>query len=257
MCQLLGMSSRQPASVQFSLDGFIRRGGETDHHADGWGIAFFAEKQCRVFTDSQPSVSSPLVDSLRSQSIKSRNVIAHVRKATKGAISELNCHPFTRSLWGREWAFAHNGTLESYAPELDGRYRPGGETDSEAAFCHILQQLRDYFGCRAPALKLLMEKLQSLSADIAQHGAFNYLLSDGKHLFAHCTTDLCAVNRQAPFGQAQLVDCEAMIDFSHHNQPDDCMTVIATKPLTHNENWELFSPGELRLFVRGREFTAD
>jgi hypothetical protein len=54
MCQLLGMNSKQPASVQFSLDGFVRRGGETDHHADGWGIAFFADKQCRVFTDSQP-----------------------------------------------------------------------------------------------------------------------------------------------------------------------------------------------------------
>ena len=64
----------------------------------------------------------------------------------------------------------------------------------------------------------------------------------------------CAVRRQAPFGEAQLIDCEAVIDFSRHNKPDDCMTVIATKPLTHNEDWDLFSPGELRLFVRGREY---
>jgi glutamine amidotransferase len=256
MCQLLGMNSKQPASVQFSLDGFVRRGGETDHHADGWGIAFFADKQCRVFTDSQPSISSPLVDSLRSQSIKSHNVIAHVRKATRGDVSDVNCHPFTRDLWGNQWAFAHNGTLESYAPSFNGRYAPTGETDSEAAFCDILQQLRDYFGCRAPSLKALKQKLQGLSSDIAQNGAFNYLLSDGKNLFAHCTTDLCAVNRRAPFGQAQLIDCEAVIDFSRHNQPDDCMTLIATKPLTHNEDWELFSPGELKLFVRGREYAA-
>ena len=256
MCQLLGMNSKQPASVQFSLDGFVRRGGETDHHADGWGIAFFADKQCRVFTDSQPSISSPLVDSLRSQSIKSNNVIAHVRKATRGDVSDANCHPFTRHLWGKQWAFAHNGTLEAYAPALSGSYVPTGETDSEAAFCYILQQLRDYFGCRAPSLKALLAKLQALSADIAQSGSFNYLLSDGKHLFAHCTTDLCAVNRQAPFGEAQLIDCEAVIDLSRHNQPDDCMTVIATKPLTHNEGWELFSPGELKLFVRGREYAS-
>ena len=127
--------------------------------------------------------------------------------------------------------------------------RLGRNRARSSAFC-------DYFGCRAPALKILKQKLQELSADIAQHGAFNYLLSDGKNLFAHCTTDLCAVNRQAPFGHAQLIDCEAVIDLSNHNQPDDCMTLIATKPLTNNENWELFSPGELKLFVRGREYAG-
>lgn len=257
MCQLLGMNSKQPASVQFSLDGFVKRGGETDHHADGWGIAFFADRECRVYTDSQPSVTSPLVDSLRRQAILSRNVIAHVRKATRGEVSPQNCHPFTRQLWGRQWAFAHNGTLEAFSPALDGLYQPVGETDSEAAFCLMLQQLRDYFGSRAPSLKALRAKLRDLSAEIALYGSFNYLLSEGQHLFAHCTTDLCAVRRKAPFGQPGLVDCDAMIDLSRHNQPDDCMTVIATKPLTHNEEWELFSPGELRTFINGCQRAAD
>lgn len=251
MCQLLGMNSRQPASVQFSLEGFIRRGGETDHHADGWGIAFFADDQCRVFTDSRASVASPLVDTVRCHSYKARNVIAHVRKATRGAVSSANCHPFTRELWGRSWAFAHNGTLEGYAPSLDGSYRPAGETDSEAAFCDMLQQLRDTFGCRAPSLKVLQAKLQELSARIAQHGAFNFLLSEGEHLFAHCSTSLHAVSRQPPFGQAQLVDCDAVINLAHHNQPDDRMTLVATQPLTQNEAWEAFTPGELRLFIAG------
>ena len=256
MCQLLGMNSRLPASVQFSLDGFLRRGGDTDHHADGWGIAFLGGRQCRVYTDSQPSVRSPLVDVLRRQTIQSRNVIAHVRKATRGAVSAANCHPFTRTLWGRHWAFAHNGTLEGFVPTLQGRYRPAGETDSEAAFCHLLQQLRDTFGCRAPDLAALRKKLQALSAVIADHGAFNYLLSDGQHLFAHCTTDLCAVRRAAPFGQPELVDCAAVIDLARHNKRSDCMTLVATKPLTHNEAWDIFAPGELKLFLNGMEQRA-
>ncbi len=251
MCQLLGMNSQQPASVQFSLEGFIRRGGETDHHADGWGIAFFADDHCRVYTDSRPSVTSPLVDTVRCASPKARTVIAHVRKATRGDVSAANCHPFTRELWGRSWAFAHNGTLDEFAPVLDDGYQSAGETDSEAAFCYLLNQLRDGFGCRAPSLRSLQEKLRTLSTEIAQHGAFNYLLSEGEHLFAHCTTSLHAVQRQPPFGQAQLVDCDAVIDLSHHNQPNDRMTLIATQPLTQNEQWDAFAPGELRLFVAG------
>lgn len=252
MCQLLGMNSRLPASVGFSLEGFVRRGGETDHHADGWGIAFIEQGACRVYTDSAPSIQSPLVDTVRRHAHKARNIIAHVRKATRGEVAPENCHPFTRVLWGRAWVFAHNGTLEHYTPPAGGPYVPLGQTDSEAAFCQLLQQLREAFGCRPPSLRALQAKLRRLSGDIARHGAFNYLLSDGQHLFAHCSTDLCAVRRQPPFGQAALVDCDAVIDLAHHNRPDDCMTLVATRPLTANEDWDLFSPGELRLFVEGR-----
>ena len=41
MCQLLGMNCNTPTDVTFSFTGFAQRGGRTDHHADGWGIAFF------------------------------------------------------------------------------------------------------------------------------------------------------------------------------------------------------------------------
>jgi glutamine amidotransferase len=40
MCQLLGMNCNTPTDILFSFEGFHRRGGLTDHHADGWGIAF-------------------------------------------------------------------------------------------------------------------------------------------------------------------------------------------------------------------------
>ena len=41
MCQLLGMNCNAPTDVTFSFRGFAQRGGNTDHHEDGWGIAFF------------------------------------------------------------------------------------------------------------------------------------------------------------------------------------------------------------------------
>ena len=41
MCQLLGMNCNTPTDICFSFTGFQKRGGGTDVHADGWGIAFF------------------------------------------------------------------------------------------------------------------------------------------------------------------------------------------------------------------------
>jgi predicted glutamine amidotransferase len=73
--------------------------------------------------------------------IKSENVIAHIRKATQGAVALENCHPFVRELWGRYWVLAHNGDLKGFQPRLHGAFRPVGDTDSERAFCWLMQEL--------------------------------------------------------------------------------------------------------------------
>jgi glutamine amidotransferase len=41
------------------------------------------------------------------------------------------------------------------------------------------------------------------------------------------------------------------LDLSLANGPGDRMALIATEPLTRNENWLPFAPGELRVFVAG------
>ncbi|MEN9986072.1 MAG: hypothetical protein RI925_1574, partial [Pseudomonadota bacterium] len=51
MCQLLGMNCNIPTDILFSFEGFHRRGGLTDQHADGFGIAFFEGAGCRLFID--------------------------------------------------------------------------------------------------------------------------------------------------------------------------------------------------------------
>ena len=150
MCQLLGMNCNTPTDILFSFEGFHRRGGLTDQHADGFGIAFFEGAGCRLFIDDQPSAHSPVAELIRRYPIKSKNVIAHIRKATQGRIALENTHPFHRELWGRYWIFAHNGNLENFAPPLGQYYRPVGDTDSEAAFCLLLEQLRQQFAEGAP-----------------------------------------------------------------------------------------------------------
>src|SRR5690606_4943917 len=134
MCQLLGMNCNVPTDICFSFEGFSARGGRTDVHADGWGIAFFEGRGCRVFIDSHPATTSPVAELVRRYSIKSLNVIAHIRKATQGEGALENTRPFVRELWGRYWVFADSGNLEGGVPRAGDVYVPVGRTDSEAAF---------------------------------------------------------------------------------------------------------------------------
>ncbi len=255
MCQLLGMNCNKPASLHFSLEGFVRRGGETDEHADGWGLGYFCDGGARVFRDHRPSAHSPAAELARDRSLRSRNILAHIRKATQGAVGLLNCHPFHARLWGRDWLFAHNGNLEDFQPGLDGPWRPAGTTDSERAFCLLLQRLHQRFGNGpAPDAAALVEALQAISAGIAAHGSFNYLLSDGTMLYAYRSTELHYVARAYPFRSARLVDCELSMDFALHNHLDDCMAVIATRPLTTDEAWQPLPVGEVCAFIDGRQW---
>lgn len=251
MCQLLGMNCNVPTDICFSFAGFRARGGLTDHHKDGWGIAFFEERGVRVFLDPAPSCTSPIAELVRCYPIRSLNVIAHIRKATQGQISLENTHPFQRELWGQYWIFAHNGHLLDYAPRLSGRFKPVGSTDSERAFCHILERLAERFPDEAPPAEALHDALRTLAIEISAHGEFNFLLSNGERLFAHSSSRLAYIIRQAPFAVAHLADEDVSVDFSDLTTPRDKVAVIATRPLTDNEEWSVIEPGHLLAFRHG------
>lgn len=254
MCQLLGMNCNVPTDICFSFEGFCARGGKTDDHKDGWGIAFFEGKGCRIFLDAKSSVASPIAELVRRYPIHSTHVIAHIRKATQGEINLENCHPFRRELWGRYWVFAHNGDLPGFNPQSNSFYFPVGDTDSEKSFCLILETLRKAFPAGKPSLEKLYPVLQDITQDIAALGIFNYLLSDGDYFFAYCSTKLCYIVRQAPFAGAHLIDEDVTVDFNELTTPDDRVAVIATTPLTDNETWTQIQPGELLAFRDGKPY---
>jgi glutamine amidotransferase len=250
MCQLLGMNCNTPTDVMFSFTGFAERGGRTDAHSDGWGVAFFEGKGLRHFVDHQAACDSPIADLIRHYPIKSRQVIAHIRKATQGEVSLENCHPFVRELWGRYWVFAHNGNLDNYAPRLHAGFHPVGSTDSERAFCWLMQELaKSHVG--VPSVSELTLTLRELIPQIARHGTFNFLLSNGEALWAHASTQLYYVLRQHPFTTATLSDEDVSINFADHARAGDRVAVVVTAPLTTNEVWQAFSQEELKVFVDG------
>ncbi|WOE32986.1 MULTISPECIES: class II glutamine amidotransferase [unclassified Acinetobacter] len=252
MCQLLGMNCATPTDITFSFRGFSQRAGITSDHVDGFGIAFFEDKACRLFVDNQSAVESPIAELIRNYPIKSRNVIAHIRKATQGKINLENSHPFMRELWGRQWIFAHNGDLHDFHPVLSGRYTPVGNTDSERSFCYLLDQLILRFGFKEPTLAEIFAVLVEISPQIAEHGTFNFCLSNGQALFSYAVTKLHWLVREYPFKPAQLIDLDVEVDFSQVTTPEDRVAIITTEPLTQNEQWIAYRPGEMILFQDGQ-----
>lgn len=252
MCQLLGMNGNTPTDIVFSFTGFATRAVE---HKDGFGIAFFEGAGVRCFVDHHSALDSPVAEMVRRYPIRSEHVIAHIRKATQGRVALENTHPFVRELWGRYWVFAHNGDLKNFHPKLHAAFRPVGDTDSERAFCWLLQELAKNHAS-LPDVAAMTETLRELAAPIAKHGTFNFLLSNGQALWAHASTSLHYLVRQHPFGRAQLQDQDLTIDFAEHTRPSDRVAVIVTEPLTSHEPWCAFRPGELMAFVDGRRVGA-
>lgn len=252
VCELLGMDCNTPTDIVFSFTALARRGGDTGPHRDGFGLAFFEGRAARLFLDSSAAARSPLGRFLRENPIKTLQAVAHIRKRTHGPVGLANTHPFQRELWGRVWVFAHNGTLRGLPP-ITGRFTPVGRTDSERAFCLLLAGLERRFPQGPPSSAAdLHRAVAAVGGALARHGSFNFLLANGKHLYARCCTRLCHIVRKAPFGRATLQDADVAVDFAALTTPKDRVAVVATTPLTRDEQWTVGEPGTLWVFHQGR-----
>ena len=251
MCELLAMSANVPTDIRFSFSALSQRGGVTGAHTDGWGISFYEQNGCRSLHDPNPSAHSELAKFLKAYPIKSRLVIAHVRKANRGRVALENTHPFLRELWGRNWSFAHNGQLKGVKKLPVGTYyTPIGTTDSEHAFCWLMDRLRTQYPKR-PTEAALRRAVADAFAHLRQLGVFNALLGDGRALYTSCSTRLCYIRRFAPFGRASLIDEDMEVDFAAETTPDDKVVIVASRPLTRNETWSDIAPDSTVVFRDG------
>lgn len=251
MCELLALSANTPTDMKFSFRGLTRRGGATGEHRDGWGLASYdpSGDGLHIYREQNPAAFSPVAAELAEHDLKSLYSVAHIRKATQGVVALENCHPFHRHWRGQDWVFAHNGDIKCEIPQGEP-YSPIGNTDSEAAFCWILNVLSD----RTPATAdghFLFGILNECSAWLASHGIFNCLISNGDWLYAYCGTKLHTITRRAPFTTATLSDDDVTVDFAQVTTPRDVVTIVSTEPLTRNEDWRSLEVGEALLLQRG------
>ena len=252
MCELLAMSANTPTDICFSFTGLMQRGGKTGPHKDGWGIGLYEDRACRLFHDPSPSAWSEVAQLIQKHAIKSRIAIAHIRKANRGKVCLANTHPFARELWGANWLFAHNGQLKGIKKYPLKYYQPIGSTDSEYAFCWIMDRIRQRFKQRPDNDKTLSVFIRKLAGELDELGVFNFMLSDSKHLYVYCSNKMCWLTRKHPFGKANLIDTNEVIDFRKFTTTKDIVTVIASTGLTSNEEWQIMDKGEFLVFRNGK-----
>jgi predicted glutamine amidotransferase len=255
MCELFAMSCREPAALTISLDELARHGGGPGRHRDGWGIAFYEDRDAHVVREAAAAHDSPWVRCLREHALYSRLVVAHIRKATIGARTLANTQPFARELGGRRHVFAHNGHLPSIAADPRfglGSFRPVGGTDSELAFCALLSRLEPLWRGfdAAPSASDRYAILASFAGDLRSLGPANFLYSDGELLAAHADRRVQDDGRIAPPGLWMLErECPAAgVDTAASGVTVDAATqrvvLIASVPLSR-EAWRPLSAGEL------------
>lgn len=260
MCELFAMSARFPTTVRLSLDELARHGGATGPHRDGWGIALLDEGDAVVIREPEAACKSRWVEFLNARLPRTETAIAHVRKATQGARTLRNTQPFDRELGGRRHVFAHNGHLTGLARNAasGGRFRPIGETDSELAFCVLLERLAPMWDRGTPTLDERLREIAAFAAELRPRGPANFLYTDGDVIVAHGHERTQADGKvSAPGLHVLCRSCTAGSDdvplagVSIDREARQEVALVASVPLS-GERWEPLAAGELVVLRHGR-----
>ncbi|UJR82210.1 class II glutamine amidotransferase [Sandaracinus amylolyticus] len=261
MCRLFGFRSVIPSQMHRSLvaaDNALGR--QSERHPDGWGVAYYVDGAPHVTRSPTHALGCALFQRV-SGVVSSETVLAHVRKATQGGHTVLNCHPFQ---YGR-WTFAHNGDVPTFARDRDAllaevsprlRRFVLGETDSEVIFFMVLTRLealgplsspRDVDDVMAAVAATMrdVDRIAQQDAD-AKPNLLTVILTDGTTMVAHqggkelhfsTHKKRCADRESCSF---LAPHCEAPTTTGAINH-----LVLSSEPL-HGENvWCALEPGEM------------
>jgi glutamine amidotransferase len=99
-----------------------------------------------------------------------------------------NTQPFVRELWGRAHVFAHNGHLgEGIVPDnMRHRFMPIGETDSEAAFCVLMERFAGNLDTEThEGTDRLFATFAAFAHEMRDHGPANIVYASDGRLLVH------------------------------------------------------------------------
>lgn len=256
MPNLLAMSFEGELAPSFDL-----RCLHADRKApDGWGIGYYPGGEPSASILKEPA---PPQGSIRSELIKAWEHLAsslfvlHIRTATWGQISDANTQPFQRSFGGRDWLFAHSGSLE-HRVELPETtiFTPVGSTDTEAIFCDLLERFarRKWTSIGEADPEVLREWLDAINA----HGTLTIVLADGRDLLVYSDRNpadnkgIYFAEILPPYEELIISDDDLAVDLTGRGVKSRKGVVIASSPLAGGAaKWHKLDPGHLILIRQG------
>lgn len=273
MCELMGISFVKPVVANVTIQAFSLR---SQDNADGWGLAWYPDRSIAM-------VKQPVRWSVQHTKflehypgLLSSIYVAHVRQRTTGSTpTHADTHPFSRELNGREYCFAHNGTLTgAFWDRPLGRYKPIGATDSEYLFCLLLAELDSFSKVMDEVAEVQNDiphangkhitnqhwkRLHQFLNRMNDYGRLNCILSDGERLLVYHDKNgwKSLTSRQVFLHQdSEQTFGDATVAVNLQAQPVNHGVIVATNPLSI-EGWERLLPGEMRILYQGNvEFSA-
>jgi len=255
MCRLYGFHSTVPRKVeceliqaQNSLIAQSLRDEEGKAHPDGWGLVTYNDDHPRAQRQKSPAFDGEEFRWAAATAL-SRTVMAHVRRATVGAVAPENTHPFVYD----KYSFSHNGTIGGFPvlrerivrevlPGLRGQIR--GTTDSEHFFYLLVSM---HLGNGTPMATTLAECCNlvaewSARETPAAEFAMNTLWTDGDQIVgSKLGRSLWYVRRDEPHWCEVCGSQHALIVTG---EPYHAV-VIASERVTSNEEWRAVPPGSI------------
>lgn len=149
-----------------------RARGDAHRHEDGWGAVWLENGALRTRRSIAPCFEDPSLDEIGT--LRTRLLVLHARRASRGGASMRNTHPFVIEWKGSQWTFVHNGQVDDLGPLVRLPGIPfAGDTDSERLFHHLLARFDR--ADRVPSLLGALaeiERYTSMNAFLVAHDRF-------------------------------------------------------------------------------------
>jgi glutamine amidotransferase len=242
-------------------------------NGDGFGIGWYVpelDPEPAVFVSTSPAWSNRNLRMIAPK-IKSHCILAHVRAASVGDISEANCHPFSF----KQFIGMHNGGIGGFqdikremrrdlSDEVYGWVR--GQTDSEHFFAAFLERIRKKKGKHnskdvVDALRETLRYVEGLQKKkkVTEFSYINFVVSDGQRVVAiRYTTDKDEDALSLYYSEGSRYICEGDVCRMVKADPADHSVLIVSEKLTDmRQDWKKVPPNHAVIVHSNTEVSVE
>lgn len=230
-------------------------------NGDGFGMGWYVptiSETPAVYTSPMPAWSDRNLRHLAPK-VSSPCIFSHVRAASTGSVSQLNCQPFNY----KNYLFMHNGEIRGFS-QLKRTLRQSlsdetyewieGETDSEHFFALYLNRLlkkNKTSGTHVLSETLIetIDELEELKIKqgVQQASSLNIVITDGRYLVAvrYISEGYEKTPPTLYYSSGKLCTCENEINHVESSACDKAVLVVSEKLTDYLDEWIEVPPNHL------------